>query len=68
MRRDKHIKLIVRADGRCAVDALNFTDATCMRATQEITRALAGQTIDERLKPEARVCEQRVQRQTEGAR
>ncbi len=68
MRRDIHIRLIIRADGTCTVDAMNFTDATCMRATQEITRALAGETIDERVKPEARMHVQRCQREAEGAR
>ena len=71
MRREKHVRMIIRADGTCTVDAMNFTDATCMRATQEITRALAGKTIDERLKPEARAhvqTGQRGQREAEGAR
>jgi len=60
--------MIIRVDGTCTVDAMNFTDATCTQATQEITRALAGQTIHERLKPEARVRGQRVQHQAEGTR
>ena len=68
MKRDKHIRLIIRVDGTCTVDAMNFTDATCMRATQEITRALAGKTIDERVKPEARMHAQHGQREAEGAR
>ena len=68
MRRDKHIRMIIRADGTCTVDAMNFTDATCMRATQEITKVLAGKTIDERVKPEARAHVQRGQREAEGAR
>ena len=68
MKRDKHIRLIIREDGTCTVDAMNFTDATCMRATQEITKVLAGKTIDERVKPEARTHVQRGQREPEGAR
>ena len=68
MRHDKHVRMIIRADGTCTVDAMNFTDATCMRATQEITRALAGKTIDERVKPEARANVQHGQREAEGAR
>ncbi len=68
MRREKHVRMIIRTDGTCTVDAMNFTDATCMRATQEITRALAGKTIDERYKPEARANVQRGQREAEGAR
>ena len=68
MRRDKHIRLIIRADGTCTVDAMNFTDATCMRATQEITKVLAGKTIDERLKPEARMGGWHAHPRAEGAR
>ena len=68
MRRDKHIRLIIRADGTCMVDAMNFTDATCTRATQEITRALAGRTTHERLKPEARLRQKHAQGHAEGAR
>ena len=68
MRRDKHIKMIIRVDGTCSVDAMNFTYATCMRATQEITTVLAGETIDERLKPEARMHVQRGEREAEGTR
>ena len=68
MRRDKHIRMIIRANGTCTVDAMNFTDATCMRATQEITKVLAGKTIDERYKPEARTHVQRGQREAEGTR
>ena len=68
MRHDKHVRMISRADGTCTVDAMNFTDATCMRATQEITKTLAGKTIDERVKPEARTHVQRGQREAEGAR
>ena len=68
MGHDKHIRMIIRADGTCTVDAMNFTDATCMRATQEITKVLAGKTIDKRYKPEARMHIQRGQREAEGAR
>ncbi len=49
----KHVKMIIRPDGACSVDAVNFTDATCTTATQQIMSALAGQIVDERLKPEA---------------
>ncbi len=68
MRREKHVRMIIRADGTCTVDAMNFTDAMCMRATQEITKVLAGKTIDEQLKPEARANVQRGQREAEGTR
>ncbi|MCH8194872.1 MAG: glucose 1-dehydrogenase [Chloroflexi bacterium] len=60
--------ITISVDGTCTVDAMNFTDATCMRATQEITKTLAGKTIDERVKPEARTHVQRGQREAEGAR
>ncbi len=49
----KHVKLLIKADGSCSVDAVNFTDATCTTATQQIMQVLAGQLVDERLKPEA---------------
>jgi len=49
----KHIKVLIRRDGSCSVDAINFADATCTQATQQILNALAGQITDERLKPEA---------------
>jgi hypothetical protein len=49
-----HVKIIIHTDGSCAIDALNFTDATCTQATQQITAALGGQVIQDRLKPEAR--------------
>ncbi len=49
----KYVKMIIKSDGACSVDAVNFTDATCTQATQQITSALAGQIVQERLKPEA---------------
>jgi hypothetical protein len=49
----KHIKVLIRPDGSCSVDAINFADATCTQATQQILNALAGQLTDERHKPEA---------------
>ena len=51
--RHKHVRMIIRQDGTCAVDAVNFTDATCTQATQQIMQALAGKVAEERLKPEA---------------
>ncbi len=54
MRRDKHVRIIIRPDGTCAVDAINFADAGCRQATRQITEALAGRTIVEHDKPEAR--------------
>lgn len=54
MSRGKHIKLIIGLDGQCSIDALNFTDSSCKKATQEIATALGGQIAHQRDKPEAR--------------
>lgn len=51
--RTKHICMIIKPDGSCTVDAINFTDATCTRATQQILTALGGPITEDRLKPEA---------------
>ncbi len=53
MIREKHVKLIIRSNGSCTVDAINFTDATCQQATDQILKALAGEITGDRLKPEA---------------
>ena len=55
MRCEKHVRMIIRPDGTCTVDALNFNDATCKTATDQITAALAGQTISEHEKTHARI-------------
>lgn len=49
----KHVRMIIRADGTCAVDAMEFSDSTCLEATRQIRQALAGQVINERRKAEA---------------
>ena len=49
----KHVKLVIQPDGSCSVDAINFADATCTQATQQILQALAAQVTAERHKPEA---------------
>ncbi len=64
----KHVRMIIRQDGSCAVDAVNFTDATCTHATQQIMQALAGQIAEERLKPEAQRLSPQANRQREGTR
>lgn len=64
----KHIKIIIAADGRCAVDAINFTGSACQAATMEITSALGGQINQQHLKPEARLRERSGQAEREGAR
>jgi hypothetical protein len=38
----KHVRMIIRQDGSCTIDAVNFTDLTCTRATQQILAALSG--------------------------
>ena len=53
MIRDKRVKLIIRSNGSCSVDAINFTDATCHQATNQILKALAGEITEDRLKLEA---------------
>lgn len=49
----KYVKLLIHPDGSCSLDALNFADATCTQATQELLRALGGQVTGERHRPEA---------------
>jgi hypothetical protein len=64
----KHIKIIIRADGACSVDAVNFTDATCQQATDQIMRALAGQVTADRLKLEAQRLPPQANNRREAAR
>ena len=68
MVRGKHVKLIIGVDGRCHVDAINFTDGSCRAATREIVAALGGQIDHQHDRPEARVRERVGQREREGAR
>jgi len=49
----KHVRMIIKPNGSCTVDAINFTDATCTRATQQILAALGGPATEDRLKPES---------------
>ncbi len=51
--RDKHITLIIAADGSCVIDAINFADASCQQATHQIVQALGARVVAERHKPEA---------------
>ncbi|MBU0609162.1 MAG: DUF2997 domain-containing protein [Armatimonadetes bacterium] len=62
----KHLKLLIHADGTCSVDAVNFADATCTRATQEIMQALGGQAVSERFKPQAQRLPPQAVRQEAG--
>ena len=68
MPRGKHIRIIIATDGSCSVDAMNFTDASCQTATQEIASALGGQTNKSRLKSEARIRSRCGQPESEQAR
>jgi hypothetical protein len=49
----KQIRMLIRVDGTCSIDAVNFTDATCTQATRQIMQMLGGQVTQEHLKPEA---------------
>ncbi len=49
----RYITMLIKPNGTCSIDAVNFTDATCTSATQQIMQVLAGQLVDERFKPEA---------------
>ena len=51
----KHVKVVIGVDGSCQVDAVQFTDASCLSVTKEITAALGGGIIREESKPEARI-------------
>jgi hypothetical protein len=64
----KHVRMIIRQDGSCKVDAVNFTDATCTRATQQILAALSGLITGDRLKPEAQRLPPQANTRQEAAR
>ena len=64
----KHVRMIIRSDGTCTVDAINFTDATCTQVTQQILAVLGGPVTEERLKPEAQRLPPQADRAREGAR
>ncbi len=66
--RHKHVRMIIKADGSCTVDAINFTDATCTQATQQILAALGGPITEDRLKPEAQRLSPQANRRMEEAR
>ena len=68
MPRGKHVKLIIGVDGSCSIDAVNFTDASCKTATQEITAVLGGQVDRQHDKPEARIRQRCGQGEREQAR
>jgi hypothetical protein len=64
----KHVRVIIRPDGSCSVDAVNFTDATCLSVTKQIAAALGGGIVAEQSKPEARIRERCRQQERERAR
>jgi hypothetical protein len=66
--RHKHVRMIIKPDGSCTVDAINFTDATCTHATQQIVAALGGSVTNDRLKPETQRLPPQANRQTEASR
>ncbi len=68
MIREKHVMLIIRPDGSCSVDAINFNDATCQPATDQILKALAGEITEDRLKLEAQRLPPQANMQQEAAR
>ena len=64
----KQIRIIIGVDGKCSVDAINFTGPACQIATTEITSALGGQIDHQHDKPEARRCERSGEGERERAR
>ena len=66
--RTKHVCMIIRSDGSCTVDAVNFTDATCTQATQQILSALGGPITEGRLKPEAQRLPRQANKRREATR
>jgi len=68
MPRGKHIQIIIGVDGRCRIDALNFTGPACLAATAEIAAILGGQIDQEYDKPEARAAQRRGHQEPEQAR
>ncbi len=64
----KRVKLIIRPDGSCTVDAVNFADASCTQATQQILQALAAQITREHCKAEAQCLPPRANPVTEAGR
>jgi hypothetical protein len=68
MPRGKHVKLMIGVDGRCSIDAVNFTDASCKSITQEIAAAQGGQIAHQHDKPEARIRHRGGQAEQEHAR
>jgi hypothetical protein len=68
MPRGKHLKIIIAVDGKCSIDAINFTGTACQVATIKITTILGGQIDHQHDKPEARLRERCGQAEREGAR
>ncbi len=66
--RQKYIRMLIKPDGSCTIDAINFTDATCTQATQQILETLGGPVTDDRLKPEAQRLPPQANNRREAAR
>jgi hypothetical protein len=66
--RTKHVRMIIKPDGSCTVDAINFPDATCTHATEQILKALSGPVTEDRLKPEAQRLSPQANSRREAAR
>jgi hypothetical protein len=62
------VRRIIKPNGSCTVDAINFTDATCTHATNQILAALGGPVTEDRLKPEAQRLPPRANSRREAAR
>jgi len=68
MPQGKQVRIVIGVEGGCAIDALNFPDASCLKFTHEITAALGGQIAHAQTKPEARIRERRTHGEREAAR
>jgi hypothetical protein len=66
--RTKHVSMIIKPDGTCSVDAINFTDATCTQATQQILQGPRRPVTEDRLKPEAQRLPPQANNRREAAR
>ena len=67
MPRGKYVRILIGVDGACSIDAHNFTDISCQKATQEIAALLGGEINTQHDKPEARIRERSSQAEREAA-
>lgn len=66
--RNKQIRIVIAVDGGCSIDALNFTDATVPKETQEIAGALGGHIDRQHDKPDVGIRQRCGQADREAAR